>query len=696
LANAPVLAGGRPVPASAWDLVSREAGVLGGIGSWVSHLTTFTEQMRQRSEEGAADDDPALDGAGGWRRQLALGTGLLAFVTSLAARFADARRSWADWADWADALLEEYLGGPGRQTDWPAAEVEALTAVRESLRQLTVLDRIDPWPDAPTFRAALSAELEAAAPQTSRFGRGVLVGRVADMVGLDLDVLFVLGMNDGAFPAPAREDALLSDRERSAGGPEVPLRAVRVDDAERDYLAALMAAPVRVLSFARGGQSHARELRPSRWLLDTLGAVTGAPRRLYSGDLAGLAPCDGYRVLPSLTAAVRADGEPASVGDRDLRSLLVWREATGTLGGHYLVGTDPVLRAGVRARYERRTGRFTRFEGNVAVDGLDLSEAERPQSPTGLETYASCPRRYLFARVLRVQVRERPEDVLRMSPRDRGSMVHDVLERFVADQTTGPREQRIQPGTRWGPEGHERMAAEAGAVFTRYEQAGLVGRPLLWGFDRARILRDLHRFVEADDQYRRRLGVVPEEVELTFGRDGAPPVEVELSGGRRVRFNGRIDRVDRAADGSVVVVDYKTGSQYGMEELKVDPVVRGTRLQLVIYGLAARQRHGDVPVRSQYWFVSEKGGFDHVGYPLDPGLMGRFGEALEVVADGIGAGAFPARPGRFANGEYANCRFCDFKAACPGDRGRDWERLRGAPELARYAALAEPDDGMAS
>jgi len=140
-----------------------------------------------------------------------------------------------------------------------------------------------------------------------------------------------------------------------------------------------------------------------------------------------------------------------------------------------------------------------------------------------------------------------------------------------------------------------------------------------------------------------------------------------------------------------VVVDYKTGSRYGMDDLKVDPVARGTKLQLVVYGLAARRRHGEVPVQSLYWFVSDRGGFEQVGYPLDPELMTRFGEALEVVADGIDSGAFPAHPGRYANGEYANCRFCDFKAVCPGDRGRAWVRIRNAPALARYVALAEAD-----
>ena len=53
---------------------------------------------------------------------------------------------------------------------------------------------------------------------------------------------------------------------------------------------------------------------------------------------------------------------------------------------------------------------------------------------------------------------------------------------------------------------------------------------------------------------------------------------------------GRIDRVDVGADGTIHVVDYKTGCYYqGYKDLLGDdPVGGGTKLQLPIYGLAGR------------------------------------------------------------------------------------------------------------
>ncbi len=104
-----------------------------------------------------------------------------------------------------------------------------------------------------------------------------------------------------------------------------------------------------------------------------------------------------------------------------------------------------------------------------------------------------------------------------------------------------------------------------------------------------------------------------------------------------------------------------------------------------MYGLAARSRLGDVPVRAAYWFVSERGEFKRLEYDLDNQVQGRFRDVVTVLVDGIEAGLFPARPGP----KNEHCTFCSFQAMCPGDRELSWQRVRDAPELAEYVHLAE-------
>lgn len=691
LAGAPLLSQGAPVPASAWDRVSCEAGVVEGLEEWRSRLAALAERYRRVLE----DPDRAEDDNGEGRHrasvaaQLEVARSLAAFVAGLAARLESPPARWDGWAAWCRSFLDEYLGGPHWRTGWPPEEEQALAAVEEALTRLGEIDQVDPAPDPATFRSALASELDAPAPSTARWGRGVLVGDVRRVLGTDLDILFVVGMHDGAFPPPLADDPVLPDRERRAAGPLVPLRAGWAAEARRDFLAALSAARHRSLSFARGDQRRGRVQRPSRWLLDGLQGVLGT-ERLYSRDLERLAGMPGYRVLPSYTAAMAADGAAASLADLDRRNLLRWRVAHSGIGNHPLARQDPVLAAGLAAGAARRRRAFTRYDGLVGKGAPSPADAE-PRSPTGLETYAECPRRYLMKTVLRVGVLDRPETIVRLGPADRGQIMHEVLERFVRQELARSPGERIAPSRRWADEGGEaRLSTIAEEVFADYEARGLTGRPLLWAFDRQVIWRDLLAFLGHDDARRARLGCAPVAVELPFGRDGEPPVVLDLGCGRSVAFRGVVDRVDLTTDGLAVVVDYKTGGTYGYEELADgDPVARGRRLQLPIYGLAAMRQTRTSRVEVGYWFVTQRQGFRSIGYELDRERLAAFEHAVSVLVEGIEAGAFPARPGQGDGGELEHCRFCDYTAMCPGDRSVAWQRVRQAPVLSHYLELVE-------
>jgi ATP-dependent helicase/nuclease subunit B len=707
LSGAPIRHDRTPVPATAWDDVSRRAGITSGRASWSEHLDHLAADLRHELEVELGDDTGGADEPEPRRlrleRRLGWVQSLDAFVQELSARLEPdpAIATWRGWTRWAERFLRDYVGDA---SSWPVDEQQALVEIGDRLGRLSILDAVDPAPDIGRFRRALESDLSAPAPRTSRFGQGVLVGPIDAIVGLDLDVVFVVGMTEGAFPARARDDALLPDDERVTGGADVPLRSVRPADAHRAYLAALASARERVLSFSRGDQRRGREQRPSRWLLDSLGALAGG-RRLFSRDLADLDGVKGFERVPSLTAAVASPLEPASLPDRDLQSLLWWFDRHGRLDGHPLTRSDPVLRLGLLARHDRRQAAFTRFDGRVDRVVTPSPVERRALAPTSLEQYAVCPRRYFLGKVLWIDVAERPEDVQRISPIDKGNLVHRVLERFIDEHVERPRPERIRPHQPWSPADHARLDQIADEAFADYEQLGLTGRVLLWELDRDTIRRDLHTFLHYDDRYRARMGVVPERAELRFGLGDETPVEVRLRDQRQLRFKGSADRVDLTDDGSAVVLDYKTGRHDGFRLVEgADPTVRGTKLQLPIYGLAARSRFGPVDVQADYWFLTERSQFAQIGYPLDDERVERFHDVVEVIVDGIESGQFPANPGDedLYRDSYKNCHHCEFDSVCPRDRGREWERVRGTEELGRYVALAEgtppvttPDGGGA-
>lgn len=670
LATAPILGQrGRLVPASAWDALSSAAGVVSGLDQWRDRLAAHETRLRARVEPDDEDDRHLL-------READRSASLREFVAQLSARLTGAPRRWPDWAAWGRRLLRVVLGDASQRSDWPAAEVTALDAVHDALRGLGLLG--DHQASAPEFRAALTLELESAAPQTSRFGHGILVGPVAEVVGLDLDVLWVVGVVDGAFPSPAADDVLLPDRVRQAGGPEVPLRGSRPAEDRRDCLGALAAASERVLSYASWAQRSGRAQRPARLLLDTVGALSGAGRRLFAGDLPIV---DGYEQVASFAAAVASrDGEPLSVDDWDLRSLVGWVEGGGDLTDHFLGRTDRVLVSGLDLRRERQSSVFSRFDGRIDHPGAVSPAGDRVQSPTRLESFARCPRRYLFESLLGVEVRDPPETLLRISPAERGTVVHRVLERFVAGAVVEP----PGPAEPWGEAGEERMRAIADHVLDEFEGRGLTGRPSLWRIDRAAILGQLRRFLREDDAYRRDEGAVPLAVEQAFGRGGDDGVNVRLADGRQVTFRGTVDRVDRTAGGGLSVLDYKTGRRRPHLE---DPVGGGTQLQLPLYGLAARARYRPVgPIAVHYWYVGDRGsgGGRHPsdGFTLTDDTERRLAEVVEALVGGIEGGRFPGNP--------SGCTSCPYDGICPPDRVRSWERKQGDPWIAGYLALVEP------
>ena len=120
-----------------------------------------------------------------------------------------------------------------------------------------------------------------------------------------------------------------------------------------------------------------------------------------------------------------------------------------------------------------------------------------------------------------------------------------------------------------------------------------------------------------------------------------------LPDGRTLEIRGRVDRVDVAADGTVHVIDYKTGSLRGsyLELSESNPVAGGTRLQLPVYGLAgraaarpARRGAGGVLVRHR------QGRVRRVGYDITPDVLGTTVRVLDVIVRGVEGGVFPPHP----------------------------------------------------
>jgi RecB family exonuclease len=684
-------ASGAYVRADQWDSVARRAGVVAGLDQWRSRLATSRRHRLERIERLVDDDEsPGSD----WR--LVAHDELLAFVEQLVLDTDPTdRRTWRAWAHWARDLIERYLGDEHAVAGWADDDRRSHVAVLDTLDELGRLDAIAAPRDADEFFDALEHALRGSTGRVGRFGQGVFVGSLADVVGADLDLLVIVGLSEGTFPPRPRIDAVLDDNDRAAVG--LHAAGNTIAEERRDAWAAVASARRTVVTFPVADPRAERARHPAPFVLELVSERLG--RRVDGGSLAVLRDAvdagDWFTDLRSFAWWAQEGNAPATPDELEI----------GALASTPREGLDgaPVVDAmhigpGLMAARARAEGVFDAYTGSVGLRPALADDLSHPRSPTALQQWATCPFRYFLRHGLGLSERDEPADVETITPIDRGNLVHAVLEQYIQSRLDGDLD-----------DDPVALLAIADEVEAAYRAQGRTGRAVLWDAEWKALRRHLPGVIDAQRDAERLAGLVPAAVEHGFGYPDtdAPAVEVDAGHGRVLRFGGRIDRVDRSPDGRrIVVLDYKTGRSQGYASFdEDDPVARGTRLQLPVYArAAAAQFPGADEVAAYYWFVGPGGAFQLTGGVVDDAVDGRFTDVVRTIVDGIEAGHFPARPGDEGwmpgRGEaFDNCRYCEYDRLCSSQRGEQWLHIRTARELAAYVELAEgdnhADDGQA-
>ncbi len=308
-------------------------------------------------------------------------------------------------------------------------------------------------------------------------------------------------------------------------------------------------------------------------------------------------------------------------GTRPKKPSPFWAEAKLDVPDSLVIGRDPAKlllppeEVALTEAYQEKT----------------LYPLKRRFSFTQLAAFRKCPLQYKFAHIYRIPV-------LGAYQKSFGQSVHLTFQRILELH-------------------RERSRAVQGDLFATPQgpvQAGLGLRVMeeeaLRIFDEAWIDEWYETRARHDEYYQKGRGAV-RQFYRAYVQAVPEVLEIEkdftLILGQH-SLKGKIDRVDRLSDGSVMVLDYKTGT--AKETLEAED-----KEQLYLYQIALEER-GLTVGRLSYVYVMDWE-FREVE-PLTGPARQKFLDKLEQRMDEILKSDYPPNPEPFT------CKFCDFRNIC--------------------------------
>ena len=500
--------------------------------------------------------------------------------------------------------LEQLLGSAACQGLLPLEAVAACLRVREALLKLLQqlaqdYKRCGREHDEISFKDFRQELLEALA-QTEfvlKHGRqdGVLITSVVNVPGLSFDHVYIMGLRDSEFPQAKNENWIYNDKERvevAAADIHLPTTAQSYAEDACFFAQTLTATQKKlVLSWTEEAEHDESVYVSAVQKLFTNFEVQLPPEQLCASpeevERKGRAVTDAKWLVQQVGSSVVPK---ADVQEQQKMGQTILSAAQ----------TDVV-------RHAQADGVFNGVLADAELKQHVAKKIGSQFSASSLELYAGCPFRYLGEYVWKQEEFMALAD--EVQPADEGSLLHEVLARFLA------------------PRLHEKLCAEAFAelqdeleltfadVCEEFIHDGRVVESVLWQAEKPRLLTLLKRwlaFEYADQKYW--AGFTPEAVEWDFSAKNGRPLEFSLTNGKKVRLIGRVDRID--SDGErVFVTDYKRSFAPPASNIE-----KGLDLQLPLYLLSTAAMYaGGKKAAGGCYFVLKDGArssiqlFDSVG-----------------------------------------------------------------------------------
>jgi len=396
----------------------------------------------------------------------------------------------------------------------------------------------------------------------------VLVGSIERSKSHNVKALYILGVNDGVFPVPCNEDGILSDSDRNmlqSLGFELASDS-RTKAFESQYITySTLTTAEKYLRISVPIADHeGRTLRPS--------IVVTRLRKIFPGILeeSNITKNSDFEIkyissksptFNELMCAMRKSYEGEAVNP-------LWMEVYNW----FLKQDDWKAKCGVinaAVNYTNLVAPLSRQRTEKLYGNPIYSSVSR------FEKYASCPFSYYIQYGLKAKERK----IFNLTPPDIGTFLHAVIEAFSKYVQNN--------GITWRSITREQCSDIINNIVNDLLEK-MQGGPIKNGTKRYEVLvrrlnRVVLRAVWLIVEHVKRSSFEPLAYEADFGgKDGLPPIVIQLSSGEQIKLTGRIDRIDIFKTGDetyIRIIDYKSGTS----DFNLTNVYYGIQLQLITY-----------------------------------------------------------------------------------------------------------------